>query len=59
MVTLLILALLGAGVIALTWAVSGWIGTPQPWRNVITAVVAVIVVLWLLERFGLLSGLAL
>lgn len=56
MVSLLILALLGAGAIALVWYLSGVMGTPQPWRSLITALVGVIVLLYLLQRLGLLNG---
>jgi len=59
MISLLITLLLVAVVVYIVYLILGMISLPDPIKKIIYLVVGLIVILWLLQYFGLLSGVAL
>lgn len=53
-ITLLVYALLAVLVVAIIWYVMRWLEVPDPPAKIILLVVVLILVLWLLQRSGVL-----
>ncbi len=53
-ITLLFSALIGVLVVGIVWYVMAWLGIPDPPAKIILLVVVLIIVLWLLQRSGVM-----
>lgn len=53
MISLLITLLIGAIIIYVVYLIVGMLSLPQPIKNIVFLIIGVIVLVWLLQTFGL------
>ena len=59
MISLLITLLLVAVIVYIVYLILGMISLPDPIKKIIYLVVGLIIIIWLLQYFGLLTGVKL
>lgn len=56
MIEFLVTALIACVVIYVVYLVVGMINLPAPIKNIVYLIIGVVIIIWLLQHFGLYSG---